>query len=63
MGLIVHPRLPDVRGQGMIQELFFDRVLVEPGDGAQPAGDSGAGAPFSFQLPGKAFDVGPADRE
>ena len=34
MGLIVHPRPPDVRGRGVVQELFFDRVLVEPGDGA-----------------------------
>jgi hypothetical protein len=25
-----------VRGQGVVEELFPDRVLVEPGDGAQP---------------------------
>jgi hypothetical protein len=33
MGLIVQPRTAEVRGRGVIQELFFDGVLVEPGDG------------------------------
>ena len=47
----------------MVQELFFDGVLVEPGDGGQPAGDGGAGAASAFQFAGEAFDVGAADGE
>jgi hypothetical protein len=47
----------------MLEELFFDRVLVEPGDRAQPPGDSRAGAPFGFQVAGEAFDVGAVDGE
>jgi hypothetical protein len=50
-------------GRGVIQELFFDGVLVEPGDSGQPAGDGGAGTSPGFQLEGEALDVGPADRE
>ena len=45
------------------QELFFDGVLVEPGDGGQPAGDGRAGASPGFQIPGEPFDVGAADGE
>jgi hypothetical protein len=44
MGLIVHPRTADVGGRGVIQEFLFDRVLEEPGDGGEPAGDGRAGA-------------------
>ena len=37
MGPVVHPRTADVSGRGMLEELFFDGVLIlEPGDGAQP---------------------------
>jgi hypothetical protein len=43
MGLVVQPRTADVRGRGVLQEFFFDRVPVEPGDGAQPPRDGGAG--------------------
>ena len=31
-------------GRGVLEEFFFDGVLVEAGDGAQPPGDGGAGA-------------------
>ena len=47
----------------MLEELFLDRVPVEPGDGAQPPGDRGAGPPSRFQVAGEAFDVGAADGE
>jgi hypothetical protein len=47
----------------MIEELFLDGVPVEPGDGAQPPGDRGAGAAFGFQLAGVGLDVGAADGE
>jgi hypothetical protein len=47
----------------MLEEFFFDRIFVEPGDGAQPPGNGGAGAPFGFQVAGEAFDVGAADGE
>jgi hypothetical protein len=50
-------------GRGVLEELFLDRVLAEPGDGAQPAGNSGAGAPVAFQAAGEAFDVGATDGE
>jgi hypothetical protein len=63
MGLIVQPRTADMGGRGVIQELFFDGVLVEPGDGGQPPCDGGAGAAPGFQLPGETFDVGAADCE
>ncbi len=45
VGLVVRPRPPDMRGRGVVQELFFDRVLAEPCDGAQPSCDGGPGAP------------------
>jgi hypothetical protein len=44
MGLVIYPRTADVGGWGVIEEFFFDGVFVEPGDGAQPPGDGGAGA-------------------
>jgi hypothetical protein len=61
--LVVHPRTADVSGRGMLEELFLDRVFVEPGDGAQPPGNSRAGPAADFEFPGKAFDVGAADGE
>ena len=54
VGLIVQPRTADMGGRRMIQELFFDGVLVEPRDGGQPAGDGGASASPGFQLAGEA---------
>jgi hypothetical protein len=62
-GLIVHPRTADVGGRGVLEELLFDRVSIEPGDGAQPPGNGGAGPALSFQVPGEGLDVGAADRE
>jgi hypothetical protein len=47
----------------VIQEFFFDGVFVEPGDGAQPPGDGGAGAAPGFEFSGEAFDVGAVDGE
>jgi hypothetical protein len=49
--------------RGALEDFFFDSVFVEPGDGAQPAGDGGAGPPVGFQIAGEAFDVGAADGE
>ena len=34
MRFVVHPRAPDMRGRGVVQEFFLHGVLVEPGDGA-----------------------------
>jgi hypothetical protein len=48
---------------GSAQEFFFHGVLAEPGDGAQPPGDGGAGKAPSFEFSGQAFDVGAADGE
>jgi hypothetical protein len=47
----------------VLEELFFDGVLVEPGDGAQPPGDRGAGPAARFEFPGEGLDVRAADRE
>jgi hypothetical protein len=63
MRLVIHPRTADVRGRGMIQELLFDGVTVEPGDGAQPPGDGRPGAAPGFQVAGEALDVCAADGE
>jgi hypothetical protein len=43
MRLVIQTRPADVRGRRMLQELLFDRLPVEPGDGGQPPGDSRAG--------------------
>src|ERR1700678_1366447 len=50
-------RLPDVRGRGMLERVFFAPAGVEPGDGAQAAGDGGAGPAAGLQVAGEAFDV------
>jgi hypothetical protein len=42
MGLLVQPRTADVGGRRVAQELFFNGVPGEPGDGGQLASDSGA---------------------
>src|SRR6266700_1956483 len=63
MGLVIQPRPSHVSGRGMVQELFLDRVPVEPGNGTQPAGDGRAGAAPGLEFSGEAFDVGAADRE
>ena len=41
----------------MVEEFFLDRVAVEPGDGAQPAGDGGPGAAAGFQIAAGELDV------
>jgi hypothetical protein len=47
----------------MLEELFLDRVPVEPGDRAQPPGHGGTGAAFGLELTGEGLDVGATDRE
>jgi hypothetical protein len=47
----------------VVEELFLDGVLVEPGDGGQPMGDGGASPPAGLELAGEGLDVGAADRE
>ena len=61
--LIVQPRAADVGSRGPLEELFLDRVLVEPGDGRQPPGDGRAGPAAGFEVPGEALDIGAADGE
>jgi len=50
-------------GRGMLQEFFLDRVLVEPGDGAQPPRHRGTCPALDFEFPSEAFDVGAAGGE
>src|SRR5262249_37304757 len=45
---------------GMVEQVFFDGVFVEPGDGAQAAGDSGPGPAAGLHVPGEALNVGAA---
>ena len=52
-----------MRGRGVRKEFFFDGVHVEPGDGAQPLGEGGAGPAPGFEFSGEAFDVGAANGE
>ncbi len=47
----------------MFEQVFLHRVSVEPGDGAQAAGDGGPGTAAGFQVAGEAFDVGAAGLE
>jgi hypothetical protein len=62
MRLVVHARPPEMSSRRMLEKLF-GRVLVEPGDGAQPPGDGRPRPASCFQVAGEAFDVGAADRE
>ena len=50
-------------GWGVIEQFLLDGVFVEPGNGAQPAGDGGPGAAAGFQVAGEALDVGAARLE
>ena len=61
--LIVQARAADMCGRGMLEQLFLHRVLVEPGDGAQPPGDRGPGPAAGLQVAGEALDVGAAGLE
>ena len=47
----------------MLEEPYLEAAVVEPGDGAQPPGDSRAGVAPGFEFPGEAFEVGAADDE
>ena len=60
--LVIQARSADMDGRGVIQQLFL-RVLVEPGDGAQPEDDSGAGSSFGFKVAAEALDVRAPDFE
>jgi len=47
----------------MVEQFFLDGVPIEPGDGAQAAGDGGPGAAAGFQVAGEALDAGAAGLE
>jgi hypothetical protein len=47
----------------VVEEFFFDGVAVEPGDGAQAAGDGGPGPAAGFQVTGEKLDICPAGAE
>ena len=61
--LVVQAGTADVGRRGMIEQVFLDGVPVEPGDGAQAAGDGGPGPAAGFQVAGEALDVGPPGSE
>ena len=58
MRLAIKAPPPHVGCRGMVQQAFLDGVAVEPGDGAKPPGDGGAGTAAGFQIVGEALDVG-----
>jgi len=47
----------------VIEQFFLHCVPVEPGDGAQAAGDGGPGPAAGFQIPGEELDIGTAGGE
>ena len=61
--LVIRPGPSDVRGRGAAGEFSLDGVLAEPGDGAQPPGDGGAGASFGLQVACEGLDADAPDRE
>ena len=63
VGFVVQAGPADVCGRGMIEEFFLDGVAVEPGDGAQAAGNAGPGAAAGFEIAGEELDVGAAGLE
>jgi hypothetical protein len=40
----------------VLEEFFLDGVPAEPGDGAQPPGDGGAGTAAGFQFAGEGLE-------
>jgi hypothetical protein len=63
VGFVVQAGPADVRGRGILEEFFLDGIAIEPGDGAQSAGDGGPGAAAGFQIAGEELDVRAAGRE
>ena len=63
VGLVVDARPTDVHRRRVIDDFFFFGVTVEPDNGAQPAGDGGAGLAAVLEVASEAFDVHPADIE
>jgi hypothetical protein len=47
----------------MAEQFLLDRVLVEPGDRAQPASNRRPGAPAGLEVAAEALDVRAADAE
>ena len=45
--LVVQPRTADMRRRRVVEKIFFDRIPVEPGNGAQPPGDGGRARPLA----------------
>jgi hypothetical protein len=50
-------------GRRVLGQVFLDGVPVEPGHGAQAAGDGCPGAVAGLQVAGEAFDVDTAGLE
>jgi hypothetical protein len=63
VGFVVQAGPANMGGGRVIEEFFLDRVPVEPGDGAQPAGDGGPGAAAGFQIATEELDVRAAGLE
>jgi hypothetical protein len=61
--LIIQPGTADVGSRGVLEQVFLQRIPVEPGDRAQPAGDGGPGATAGLQVTGETLDVGAAGLE
>lgn len=47
----------------MVEQVFLDGVAVQPGDGAQAAGDRRPRPPLGFHVPAEGLDARPAGGE
>ena len=63
MGFVVDAWPADVHRRRVFDDALFFCVAVEPDDGAQAAGDGGAGLAAIFEIAGVALDVDAADVE
>ena len=59
----LRPGSAHVRGWGVLEQVLLDRVAVEAGDGAQPAGDRRPRPTVGLHVPAEAFDVRPLRTE
>ena len=57
--LVIQPWPANVRGRGVLKQVFFDGVTIEAGDGAQPAGNGRPGPSFGLHVAAEAFDIRP----
>src|SRR5258708_587687 len=63
MRFVVQPRPPDMSCRRMLEQVFLNRVAVEPGNCAQPPCHGGPGPAPGLRVAGETLNVGPTDLE